>query len=283
MTSTTATAVFLDARLESSVGRAALQIGDLPAARLFARSRTTETCAVFIPGFGPAVRKRWWWPRAADRAKGAFRTTIGAASPARREAEALERLRRLPSGPFGPRPLAYEEERRVGVLHACTLILEEIEGAIDLATFLRDERDPARRAAVLADLGHRTREMHHAGLLDREYHPRNVLVAASRAWKVDCPKQRVRPVALPPSIAVEDLAALDVGLVRLASPAERSAFLAIALNGPPSVETLVALDVRRARIDARESRRLPACGAPLPDASKPTTVPVTIDVNRVSD
>jgi len=239
-------------------GDVADRIAALAVIRVLASSRTTETAVVDVPGLGRVVRKRWWWPRAADRAKGAFRTTVAARSPARRELQALQRLRALPSGPFAPQPLGMVEERRAGVLQACTLLLEEILGATDLATFLRDERDPARRAAVLADLAARVREMHAAGVVDRDFHPRNVLVAGARTWKVDSPKQRAGRGPGRPADVIADLAALDVGLVRLASPAERAGFLSRARGFGPDGATLARLDAARARIDERESRRLPS-------------------------
>lgn len=252
----------------------------LPAVRVLACSRTTETAVVDLPGTGHVVRKRWSWPTARDRWRGALRTTFLARSPAERERAALERLRGLRPDPFAPRPLAVSEDRRSGVLLRCTLLLEEIPGAVDLATFLRDSRDAAARAAVLADLGRRTRAMHDAGLRDGEHHPRNVLVGGAplRTWRIDCAKQRVRREPLRGDAAVADLAAIDVALVRCASDAERRGFVAAWLGGAraapdgpaapaldaaePSVEsaidaTLAHMDRLRAAFDARESRRLP--------------------------
>lgn len=256
----------LDPRLASLVratpAATAAAVDALVPVAVLTRSRTTETAVVDVPGAGRIVRKRRWWPRAADRAKGAFRTTIAAASPARREHEALGRLRRLPPDPFAPAPLGWTESRRGGVLHACTLLLEEVEGAVDLGLFLRDERDARRRARVLGDLALRTRAMHAAGIADGDHHPRNVLVAGGRTWRVDCAKQRVHRGPLAPSAIVSDLAALDVGLVRLATAAERVAFLAAATGVPPDPAFLARLDAARSGIDARECKRLP-----------PTTLP----------
>lgn len=269
-----AVASLLDSRLSAVAGATpadtAARIGSLTTVLLLTRSRTTETAVVEVPSVGRLIRKRWWWPRTSDRAKGAFRTTVAAHSPARREHAALTRLRALPGGPFAPAPLGVVEERRGGVLTACTLLLEEIRDAVDLATFLRDERDPAARAYVLTDLAVRTRAMHAAGLLDREHHPRNVLVADGRTWKVDCAKQRVRRGAVPPATAVGDLATLDVGLVRLATAEEREAFLEAALGVPPDPALRARLDAARARIDARESDRLP----------RPSSTPLPTDNDR---
>ena len=242
----------------------AARIDDLPVLRAFTRSRTTDAAVVDVPGFGPLVRKRRWWPRSSDRLKGAFRTTLVAPSPARREYDALLRLRALPSGPFAPEPLGVVEQRTRGVLEACTLLVEAIADVRDLAEFLAAERSEELRTAVLADLALRTREMHAAGLVDREHHPRNVLVAGRRTWKVDCWKQRARRRPFGTRDVLTDVAALDVGLVRLATPTERAAFLDAVLatddGGPPPPALLARLDAERARIDDRESLRLPGAG-----------------------
>jgi hypothetical protein len=147
-------------------------------------------------------------------------------------------------------------------LRACTLLLEEVPDAVDLAHFLRDERDAARRGRVLADLALRTREMHAAGLHDREHHPRNVLVAGDRTWKVDCAKQRRGAAPVATKDALDDLAALDVALVRLAGPDERDAFLGAALADARAPAVRAALDTARRRHDRRESVRLPPTALP---------------------
>jgi hypothetical protein len=92
-------------------------------------------------------------------------------------------------------------------------------------------------------------------------HPRNVLVdPADRTWKVDCAKQRASRGAAPRAGAIDDLACLDVGLVRLCSEAERAAFFAA--YGRDDARFLAAVARRRAHHDARESRRLPVSPAP---------------------
>lgn len=234
--------------------------------QILARSRTTETAVVALPGIPRVIRKRWWWPRRRDRAKGLFRTTLAAASPARREYDALLRLRALPGGPFAPAPIGYIEDRTAGVLMSCALLLDEIPGATDLAHWLRDEQDARRRREVLTDLARRTRAMHDAGIVDREMHPRNVLVepSACRTWKIDVPKQRTGRRPAPRADAVDDLACLDVGLARLATPEERAVFIAAYLGASDDDRTRSALATevaaRRTVQDLREACRLP----PLP-------------------
>lgn len=241
-------------------------IDALEPTQILTRSRTTETAVVVLPGIPRAIRKRWWWPRRRDRAKGVFRTTFAATSPARREYDALLRLRSLPGGPFAPAPIGYVETRTAGVLIACALLLDEVPGAIDLARWLRDERDARLRRDVLLDLARRTRSMHDAGIVDREMHPRNVLVepGAVRTWKIDVPKQRAGRGPASRAGAVDDLACLDVGLFRLASPEERAAFIAEYVGASVGGDTLSAfaaeIESRRAVQDLREAGRLP----PLP-------------------
>jgi tRNA A-37 threonylcarbamoyl transferase component Bud32 len=237
-------------------------IAGLEPVAVLASSRTTDTSVVELPALGRVIRKRWRWPTAGDRLRGTFRTTFGAASPAVREFHALERLAGLPSGAFGPRPLAAFEERTAGVLASCTLLLEEVADALDLARFLASERSPLLRRAVLTDLARRLGGMHAAGLVDRDFHPRNVLVvaAAGRTWKIDCPKQTRRSGALGPGAASVDLGALDVGLVRLSSARERARFFArYAAGRDRAAKRDLCARARRVRerIDVRESRRLP--------------------------
>jgi tRNA A-37 threonylcarbamoyl transferase component Bud32 len=230
-------------------------LAELPAVRVLATSRTTQTALVEPPGVGRIVRKRWTWPTRRDRLKGALRTTWAARSPARREFEALTRLRALPGGPFAPEPLGFLERRERGVLVACLLVEEEIVGATDLATHLAGSSPDRARTRLLELLARRVRAMHDAGLVDFDCHPRNVLVAPDgRVFKVDCPKQRRRTGPASRADRARDLAALDVGLARLATSAERATFFD-AYGAEARLRT--GTDAFRKRIDARESRRLP--------------------------
>lgn len=238
-------------------------IDALPAARELARSRTTDCAVVVLPNGLRVVRKRWRWPRAADRAKGVLRTTVAARSPAEREFMGLVRLRNLRCGPFAPRPFGWTEERRLGVLVACTLLVEEVPGAVDLATFLRDSKDRLQRRSVLADLGRRTHAMHDAGLRDGEHHPRNVLVLPGprTTLRIDCAKQRAGRRAVRWDSALRDLAALDVALVRFGSEEERTILVRHWLGhrrGAISFERVLRRVAElRAAIEPREARRLP--------------------------
>lgn len=223
-----------------------------------AKSRTTDTSVIVLPGASRVVRKMWRWPRRGDRVKGVLRTTFAATSPARREFEALVRLAALPGGPFAPAPLAWAERRAHGVLQECLILTAEIADATDFAVWLRDTRGAARRTTVVRRLAERTREMHDAGLADCEMHPRNVIVGPDDAvFKVDCAKQTRTRRGASQAARARDLAALDVGLARLASPAERAAFFAAY---GASQALVAAAERERARIDARESKRLPARG-----------------------
>jgi hypothetical protein len=246
----------LRAALPAAAEEAWRSLTSLPATTEFAASRTTRTCAVEVPGAGRVVRKEWTWPRRRDRLRGALRTTWAARSPARREFDALARLVALPGGPFAPEPLGYAEHRERGVLRACVLVTREIAGATDLARWLVSARPGRARAHVLDRLAKRTREMHEAGLADFEMHPRNVIVvpASGDVRKVDCAKQRHRAGGVSLADRARDLAALDVGLVRLGTASERRSFFA-AYGVNPAL--LAAVEGARERIDARESRRLP--------------------------
>ena len=257
-------------------GRLWLAVSELTPLCVYARSRTTETALVQLPDSkaGPwlVVRKRWWWPRARDRVKGAFRTTIAARSPARREFDALTRLAALPGGPFAPLPLGAFEERSGGVLQSCGLLVTALPDTTDLSAWLARKAGSATLVnTVLADLAVRVAAMHDAGLVDKEMHPRNVLVdpVAKRTWKIDVAKQRAsRGVARPvsPSAAIDDLACLDVGLSRLATAEERSAFLSAYVEARRPRLTLDAAQLsrkvaaRRAHHDPKEAPRLPPAG-----------------------
>ncbi len=225
-------------------------------AEVLAVSRTTKTAVVQIPGGGAAVRKQWRFPEPRDRLRGAFRTTFLARSPASRAWRAMR-----DGGPTGfhPPALAAFDDRRGGVLHECLLLLTYIPGARDLAIFLRDERDPASRHSVLTDLAVRLRAMHDAGVADGEMHPRNVLVAEGRTYKVDCARQRRFAGGAPRRRRAHDLACLDVGLLRLASRVERARALRAYARDVGDLRPLARrIEHLRRGLAEREERRLPS-------------------------
>ncbi len=254
-----AAALAAGARDPSGVPCALIEAEQADPSRELARSRSTDTALVPVAGVGLVVRKRWRWTRLRERLKGVGRTTALAASPAEREFAALART--YATGAFHPEPLAFVVARRRGLVASCTLFLTPVPDAIDLATWLRDTHDAALRRRVLADLARRTRAMHDAHVLDGEHHLRNVLVDGARTWKVDCPKAR-ELVRLAPPRAAHDLGCADVGLARFASRAERLRALRAYVGETAPRSTLRAWVERvrraRARVDARESRRLPA-------------------------
>lgn len=236
--------------------------------RTLARSRSTRTDLVEVDGLGPAVRKEWRWRTAGERFKGALRTTLAARSPAAREWSALERSAALEDGTESPspRPLLMVEERASGVLSRCVLLLEYVEGAEDLASFLLRARDAALRRDVLHHLARRLARLHDAGIVDRDFHPRNVLVVESvrRTFKIDSPKQSRGGAPLSTRRAAVDLGALDVGLERLATRRERGRFLATYRRAralPRDRELARHVDAARLAQAPREARRLPSTPA----------------------
>ncbi len=242
---------------------------DVEPETVLTRSRTTDTCVIVVAGLGRAVRKRWWWPGTAERIKGLGRTTALARTPAEREFVALGRTYGDDALAFHPTPLAARVERRGGFAVRAMLLMTEIAGAVELALFLRDERDPRRRRDVLLDLAARTAAMHGAGVADGDFHARNLLVqpASARVWKVDCPRQRACTAPLGHRRADLDLACVDVALALFATRAERLRALRHYLGGAPRREQVrrrarAVGTLRRGSACDRERHRLPpAAGA----------------------
>jgi tRNA A-37 threonylcarbamoyl transferase component Bud32 len=116
-----------------------------------------------------------------------------------------------------PRPLAV---RRAGT--AWEVVMERIEGAVDLGALLRGAAPvPLPLDELAARVGALLARAHLAGLDHPDLHPGNVLVdGAGRAWLVDFHKARVRPRPAPLLLGERDLVAL-LAYVRegLAAPA----------------------------------------------------------------
>jgi len=263
MTWTTWRATAIADRLPGTDADAVAALEGLPVARELASSRSTRCEAVELPGGRTGVRKTWIWPTLPERWKGAFRTTFAARSPATRERDALLRLQALPQGPFAPAPLMTGDRRSGGVLQGCVLLLEEVSAAVDLARWLVSSPGEDTIDDVLADLARRVAGMHEAGVLDCDLHPRNVLVQPElqRTWLVDSPKQRRRHAPVPPRRAALDLAALDVGLQRLAPPLARTAFFTAYGAARPDVDLpalMRRVELLRASLEPRQARRLPS-------------------------
>lgn len=236
---------------------------DAPPLAALTRSRTTDTAVLAAPGVGRVVRKRWSWPGLEERLKGIGRTTALARTPAEREHAALARTYGPHALRFHPAPLAVRVVREGPFAVRAMLLLAEVPGAVDLATFLRDEPPGPRRRSVLADLARRTRAMHDDGVADGDFHPRNLLVepGAQRVWKVDCARQRRHHAPLSRRRADHDLACVDVGLARFATRTERLRALRTYLDAPrgdPAVRSRArSLDALRRRLEIDEERRLP--------------------------
>lgn len=230
--------------------------------RVVTESRTTRLELMRLPDGSRCARKSWVFPSRRDRLRGAFRTTIAARSPAAREFDALVRLRALGEPDLAPEPWLASEERRAGVLHACTLTLRWLEDVAALDQFLLAPTEPAVLRRALGTVAVATARMHEAGLLDRDHHPRNVLVSpdGGRVWFIDSPKQRAG-TRVERRRAALDLAALDVGLSRLVSRSERLRAIRRYLDARGIAEDRAgrwvdAVAALRIALEPRELRRL---------------------------
>ncbi len=161
-------------------------------AEIFKSHRTGDVARIAAAAspFGAAtIRKRYWYPTARDRWQGVFRTTVASRSRVAGEAASLTLLARL-----GLQPsilLAWGEARAHGVLYDSFLLTIELP-AEPLDQRLARERDPARRADLLARLGDFVRALKAAGFVDRDLHLRNLLALESGPLcKIDSPFGRV--------------------------------------------------------------------------------------------
>ncbi len=258
--------VFPDETTRDRLARLRASYEALPV-ETWATSRTTDTSVIEVGALGRIVRKRWRFHELRDRLRGIGRTTAWADSPAAREFASLQAGADVheqdASGLRYPRPLAVLELRQGGLLMDCLLLLEEVAGARDLATWLRATDRRRARRDVLAQLGRRAAGMHALGIVDGDFHLRNLLVDPElRLWKVDC--RRLRTRALSRRRRVYDLASADVGLRVLASRTERARALRAYADGLTRAErhALARLVERlRARLAPDEERRLPPIDA----------------------
>ncbi len=160
-------------------------------ASIFKRHRTGDVARLAAAGAavaGPLIRKRFWYPTAADRWRGLLRTTCLARSRVEGEARALEQLAALG---LQPRLLvAFGERRRAGFLLDSFLCLRELP-ALPLDRVLADPTRASDHAAIVARLADHVAAWHAAGFVDRDLHLRNFLVADDGSLaKIDSPFAR---------------------------------------------------------------------------------------------
>lgn len=137
------------------------------------------------------------------------------------------------------RPVAVGERRRWGALLDAVLVTEEVPGTTDLETYAETffARPPSRqrlqekRRAVEA-LARFTRSMHRAGYLSRDFHWRNILIAADsgqpRFFVIDNPRGLFLPSGrLTRWLAAGDLAALDLPAPHYLTRTDRLRFLKV--------------------------------------------------------
>jgi tRNA A-37 threonylcarbamoyl transferase component Bud32 len=152
---------------------------------------------------------------------------FGFTSRSLREARTLQALGREALG--APQWLAAGEDGRGRAF----LLVREIEGAVDVRVFLRDETDPARRRAVVSRLGRTLARIHDAGFANPDLYAKHVLVQPETGEVHIVDWQRTRRVrAVGWQARGRGLAALHATLdERLLSAGERLAFLRAYLAG----------------------------------------------------
>ena len=195
-----------------------------------ARSRTRSTVRLETSD-GPIYLKRYVVPTWGHWWRGALRWTWVGPSKARREWQNAGRLRAL--GWETPDCLALAEVRTLGALRACALMTRAVEDAERLDACLWRLRDLGpdgrhQRLALLEALAVALRRIHGAGYVDRNMHPRNVLVRwdgdVPSFVKVDSPRGRRWPW-VSTAAAAGDLAALDAVASCTLTRAERLRFV----------------------------------------------------------
>lgn len=176
-----------------------------------ARSRTTWTVLLEASGGSPGMFiKRYFFPSASDKWKGAFRGTIFGKSKAENEWENLGFISSIGVG--APDRCAWGEQRARGILKGCFIATAQIAGAqrLDAA----QSRDPD--TGILRRAGSVVEVMHGHGFKDGSMAMRNFLVREEppgnvEIFKVDCPKGRILE-RLTPSERAKDIAPLAAGL-----------------------------------------------------------------------
>ena len=147
------------------------------------------------------------------------------------------------------RPFAMGERRSHGTLYESCLITEKVPGAAPLGPSLGGEIQPELKAAILSELARLVRAMHEAGVLHRDLHASNFLLApAENGYQlilVDLHAARKTDHALI-GARVRMLAKLIYTLSDVLSPAERRRFLAQYAGGPwPWLERRIDVAARR--------------------------------------
>lgn len=149
--------------------------------RVVAWSRTTDT--LFVPGRNGGVGlylKRYFYPRWANRLRGAVRGTFFGLHRGEAEWRLLNAMRNL--GIPAVRPVAYGARRAAHFVTACFLITEEVPGARNLTAFAQDvaagrtRLTRAQRARMICALARQIAEVHAAGFEHGQLFWRNFLV-----------------------------------------------------------------------------------------------------------
>ncbi|MHC4923679.1 MAG: lipopolysaccharide kinase InaA family protein [Planctomycetota bacterium] len=148
---------------------------DLRHGLIVALSRTTRTEHGYLElpsGTLSVHRKIYDYETIGSRLKGAFRTTFAAPSRARRELDAIRRLRALGEPFLAPAPVVLAERRTAGLLEIAVVATATIEDGAPL-----DDLEPDETLAEA--VGRAVARMHEASFARLDIAPRNFV--ASRA------------------------------------------------------------------------------------------------------
>jgi len=209
--------------------------------RVFAHSGTTEVRRIELAD-GPRPRilflKKYSFPTAAERWRGALRGTFLVRSKVRREFDNLTRLRAW--GFDAPAPVAWGEERIAGWLARSFLISEEVPEPLPLHRFIRDvlptrapEEQRALRAGLIRRVAELTRRLHERRFVHHDLFWRNIILSGSdftRLFLIDAHKGRVWRAGSEDRSRAADLAALDAPAPQFFRRAERLRFFLLYLG-----------------------------------------------------